>query len=65
MLFLFLIACTDLLPLLPRKFQSVTKFTVLAFIPITVAMNELASFFGISYREPDFLLPSASGSPYF
>ncbi|TDL27776.1 hypothetical protein BD410DRAFT_893961 [Rickenella mellea] len=49
--YLYLMARSNLLPSLPRRFQSIITYILLVLIPVAVAMNEIGSFAGISYRN--------------
>lgn len=48
-IFLFLFAQTYFLPTIPRLPRIITKYALLALIPIIIAMGEVGSFLGISY----------------
>ncbi|THH04545.1 hypothetical protein EW145_g5446 [Phellinidium pouzarii] len=48
--FLYILARTYFLPTLTRLPRKLTNYTLLAFIPVTIALNELGSFLGINYR---------------
>ncbi|KAH9885285.1 hypothetical protein C8Q73DRAFT_718283 [Cubamyces lactineus] len=49
--FLYLLTTTELIPSLPVRLQRVAKYTLLAFIPLIILLNELGSFIGITYRS--------------
>ncbi|KAM5545962.1 hypothetical protein V8D89_000088 [Ganoderma adspersum] len=48
---LYLLTTAELIPSLPVRFQNITKYVLLAFIPLIVVLNELGSFIGITYRQ--------------
>ncbi len=48
---LYLLTTAELVPSLPVRFQNIAKYVLIAFIPLIVILNELASFVGITYRE--------------
>ncbi|PIL28974.1 hypothetical protein GSI_09021 [Ganoderma sinense ZZ0214-1] len=48
---LYLLTTAELIPSLPVRFQNITKYALLAFIPLIVVLNELGSFIGITYRQ--------------
>ena len=48
---LYLLTTAELIPSLPVRLQNITKYVLLAFIPLIIALNELGSFIGITYRE--------------
>ncbi|KAF9463236.1 hypothetical protein BDZ94DRAFT_633486 [Collybia nuda] len=50
MIFLFLLSQAELIDILPTRFQTIAKLMILIFIPAIVALNEVASFIGLSYR---------------
>ncbi|KAI0767493.1 hypothetical protein C8Q74DRAFT_961454 [Fomes fomentarius] len=47
---LYLLTTAELVPSLPVRFQNIAKYVLIAFIPLIVIWNELASFVGITYR---------------
>ncbi|KAI0327520.1 hypothetical protein GY45DRAFT_1327525 [Cubamyces sp. BRFM 1775] len=49
--FLYLLTTTELVPSLSVRLQRIAKYTLLAFIPIILLLNELGSFIGITYRS--------------
>jgi len=49
--FLYLFSRADLTNTLPQRFQRLSSFTLLIFIPPIIGFNEVASFIGITYRE--------------
>ncbi|KAF7292709.1 hypothetical protein MIND_01169100 [Mycena indigotica] len=49
-LFLYLFTRGELVNTLPRRFQNVSSILLFFFIPTIVAVNELASFIGVSRR---------------
>ncbi|KAI0664132.1 hypothetical protein C8Q70DRAFT_1049646 [Cubamyces menziesii] len=49
--FLYLLTTTELVPSLPAGLQRIAKYTLLAFIPLIIVLNELGSFIGITYRS--------------
>ncbi|KAI8989181.1 hypothetical protein BD414DRAFT_486330 [Trametes punicea] len=50
-LFLYLLTTTELVPSLPTALHRITRYLLLAFIPLILLLNELGSFVGISYRS--------------
>ena len=50
-LFIFLFANRFYFHALPRMIGIISKYVLLALIPITIATSELGSFLGIRYRE--------------
>ncbi|KAG5651685.1 hypothetical protein H0H81_007816 [Sphagnurus paluster] len=48
--FIFLFTRAELVEVLPRRLQMVSKILLLIFIPAIIAFNELASFVGVSQR---------------
>lgn len=48
---MFLFARAELIDILPRRSQMVSKFILLILIPVIVTLSELASFFGVSLRK--------------
>jgi len=52
MLFLIFLMRSDFIGDLPQRFQSVAIMTLVIFIPLVVALNEISSFIGISHRMP-------------
>jgi len=48
--FLYLFSRADLTNTLPQRFQRLSSFTLLIFIPPIIGFNEVASFIGITYR---------------
>ncbi|KAF5384152.1 hypothetical protein D9615_003189 [Tricholomella constricta] len=48
-LFIFLFTRAELVAILPIRLQTMTKLLLLIFIPAIVALNEVASFVGISH----------------
>ncbi|KAI0356974.1 hypothetical protein OH77DRAFT_1495220 [Trametes cingulata] len=48
---LYLLTSTELVPSLPIRFQTLARYTLIAFIPIILILNEVASFVGITYRS--------------
>ncbi|KAI0708624.1 hypothetical protein C8Q76DRAFT_123184 [Earliella scabrosa] len=48
---LYLLTATELVPSLPLRFQNITKYVLLAFIPLILILNEAGSFVGITYRS--------------
>lgn len=59
MSFLYVLARSYCLPLLPRLVRKVSKYALLVLIPVTIATNEFGSFIGINYRKygPVYILP--------
>ena len=51
MLFLYILARSYGLPLLPRMVRKISNYALLVLIPVTIATNELGSFLGINYRK--------------
>ena len=51
MLFLYTLARSHGLPLLPRMVRKISNYALLVLIPVTIATNELGSFLGINYRK--------------
>ena len=49
---LYLLTAKEFVPSLPVSYQNIAKYVLLAFIPLIIAMNELSSFIGITYRKP-------------
>ena len=49
--YLFLFTTRNLLPSLPKRFQSVVRYTLLLCIPVTLTSNLLGSFVSLHYRE--------------
>ncbi|TBU51517.1 hypothetical protein BD310DRAFT_1005179 [Dichomitus squalens] len=56
---IYLLTTAELIPSLPIRFQSITKYVLLAFIPLVIVLNELGSFIGITYRQ----FPGTNGGP--
>ncbi|KAG6828722.1 hypothetical protein H0H92_006951 [Tricholoma furcatifolium] len=52
-IFIFLFARAELVDILPRRSQTISKLMLLIFIPCIITLSELASFIGISYRVLD------------
>ena len=48
--FLYTLTRSSFIPFIPRRFQRVATYTLLVFIPIMLATNEVGSFVGITYR---------------
>lgn len=51
--FLFLFACRDLIPTLPRRVQSTVKYAMLLHIPLILTFNLVASFAKLQYGKVD------------
>jgi hypothetical protein len=49
--FIYLFTRSDIINTLPQRFQKISSFTLLMFIPAIIGFNEVASFTGITYRE--------------
>lgn len=54
--FLFAFTTNDILSNFPKRVQTVTRYTLLVFIPVIVLFNELSSFVDLSYRKRGGLL---------
>src|ERR1700676_3102707 len=50
MLYLFLFASGKLIPKLPQRYQSITNYLIVIFIPAILIISEIGSFVGISRR---------------
>ena len=48
-LYLAMLTAEEFLPNFPVRLQSVTKYTLLLFIPIVLLLNALGSFFNLKY----------------
>ena len=48
---LYLLTAKEFVTSLPVSYQNIAKYLLLAFIPAIIAMNELSSFIGITYRK--------------
>ncbi|KAH9834841.1 uncharacterized protein C8Q71DRAFT_859198 [Rhodofomes roseus] len=49
--FLYTFTASQFIPSLPREFRFLAKQTLIFFLPVIVAANEIGSFTGISYRD--------------
>ncbi|KAI0372424.1 hypothetical protein BV20DRAFT_70428 [Pilatotrama ljubarskyi] len=48
---LYLLTSLELVPSLPVRFQTLSKYVLIAFIPVILILNELGSFVGITYQS--------------
>lgn len=49
--YLFWLSHRELITSLPPRYQSIPKFLLMILIPVVVAVNEVASFVGVSIRK--------------